>query len=311
MIGEVLNSMWFKNLHVYRLPEHFSLSADELAEKLEERRFQKCARQADKTVGWVSPIHRNKEYLVHAAGGCVLFCMRKEQKIIPASAIKEALEEKVSSIEGELGRKVYRKEKQTMKEDLVSSMLPNAFARSSHINAYFDTLRKLLVINASSSAQVDEFYELLTESIGSFGAMQLMPEENPSEVMTRWLKNGLPDGWLLSGDYQLIDHQEDKTAKFKDYDSENPYVESLLEDGYSFKRLGISFKERLSASIQDDLQVKSIKFNEELLKDNDELKGEDELVKFDADFALMTAALAEFITALIEQFKCSDINSLE
>lgn len=303
--------MWFKNLHVYRLPEHFSLSADDLADKLEERRFQACARQADKTVGWVSPIHRNKEYLVHAAGGCILFCMRKEQKIIPASTVKEALEEKVFSIEEELGRKVYRKEKQTMKEDLLSSMLPNAFARSSHITAYFDSLRKLLVINASSPAQVDEFYELLTESIGSFGAMQLMPEENPSEVMKSWVKTSLPDGWSLTGDYQLQDHQEDKTAKFKDYDAENPYVESLLEDGYSFKRLGVSFKERLSAAIQDDLQIKGIKFNEELLKDNDELKGDNELVKFDADFALMTAALAEFVSALIEQFNCSDINSLE
>lgn len=303
--------MWFKNLHVYRLPEHFSLSADDLADKLEERRFQACARQADKTLGWISPIHRNKEYLVHAAGGCILFCMRKEQKIIPASTVKEALEEKVALIEQELGRKVYRKEKLTMKEDLMSSLLPKAFARSSHITAYFDSLRKLLVINASSPAQVDEFYQLLTESIGSFGAMQLMPEENPSEVMTRWVKTGLPQGWTLSGDYQLKDHQEDKTAKFKDYDSENPYIESLLEDGYSFKRLGINFKERLSAGIQDDLQIKSIKFNEELLKDNDEFKGEDELVKFDADFALMTAALAEFINALIEQFNCSDISGLE
>ncbi len=303
--------MWFKNLHVYRLPEHFSLSADELADKLEERRFQACARQADKTVGWVSPIHRNKEYLVHAAGGCILFCMRKEQKIIPASTVKEALEEKVASIEEELGRKVYRKEKQTMKEDLISAMLPKAFARSSHITAYFDSLRKLLVINASSPAQVDEFYELLTESIGSFGAMQLMPEENPSEVMKKWVSTELPAGWTLTGDYQLQDHQEDKTAKFKDYDAENPYVESLLEDGYSFKRLGVNFKDRLSAAIQDDLQIKGIKFNEELLKDNDELKGENELVKFDADFALMTAALAEFIAALIKEFKCSDINSLE
>ncbi len=303
--------MWFKNLHVYRFPEHFSLTADELEEKLSEKRFQSCARQADKTLGWVSPIHRHKQYLVHAAGGCVLFCMRKEQKMIPASTVKEALEEKVLELEQELGRKVYRKEKQTIKEDLVSAMLPNAFARSTHISAYFDNLRKLLVINASSPAQVDEFYQLLTETIGSFGAMQLMPEENPADIMSRWLNTEMPQGWTLSGDYQLKDHQEEKTASFKDYDASNPYVASLLEDGYSIKRLGIVFKERLTASIQDNLQVKGIKFSEELLKDNDELKGEDELVKFDADFALMTAALAELITAMIEQFKCSDINSLE
>lgn len=296
--------MWFKNLHVYRLPEQFSIDPEELAEKLEERRFSPCGRQADKTLGWVSPIHRNREYLVHAAGGCILFCMRKEQKMIPASAVKEALEEKIADMEQDMGRKVYRKEKQSIKEDIVSMMLPNAFPRSNHISAYFDLQRSLLVINASSPAQVDEFYELLTESIGSFGAIQLLPEVDPSTVMAGWVTNGLPEGWELSGEYQLKDHQDERTARFKDYDSENPFVVSLLEDGYSFKRLGIVYKERITAGIQDDLQVKSVKFHEELLKDNDELKGEDELVKFDADFALMTAALADFINEIIQVFEC-------
>jgi len=303
--------MWFKNLHIYRLPKHFSLTAEELAEKLEENRFKACGRQADKTIGWVSPIHRNKEYLVHAAGGCLLFCMRKEQKIIPASAVKEALEEKITGMEDEFGRKVYRKEKQTIKEDIISMMLPKAFARSSHISAYFDTLRKLLVINASSPSQVDEFYELLTESIGSFGALQLMPEVSPSKVMSDWVTKGLPDGWALSGDYQLKDHQDERTAKFKDYDSENQFVASLLEDGYSFKRLGVVFNERITASIQDDLQVKSVKFHEELLKDNEELKGQDEIIKFDADFSLMTGVLAEFIQAICVIFECNQQSAIE
>jgi len=294
--------MWFKNLHIYKIPSSFPFSADELAEKLESKRFQPCGRVADKTLGWVSPIHRNKEYLVHAASGCILFCMRKEQKVIPPSAIKEAVEEKISDLQDELGRKIYRKEKQSIKDDLVATMLPNAFARSSHVNAYFDTLNHLLVIDASSPAQVDEFYELLTETIGSFGALQLVASENPSLLMSEWIKQTMPKGWSLSGEYLLKDHNDERTARFKDYDTENPFVTDLLEDGYSIKRLGIRFKEQLSAVIQDDLQVKSVKFNEELLKDNDELKGEDELLKFDADFALMTANLAEFIKELCSLF---------
>ena len=115
-------------------------------------------------------------------------------------------------------------------------------------------------------------------------------------------RSNMPNGWSLSGEYLLKDHNDDRTARFKDYEAENPFVTDLLEDGYSIKRLGIRFKEQLSAVIQDDLQIKSVKFNEELLKDNDELKGEDELLKFDADFALMTASLAEFIKALCSLF---------
>jgi recombination associated protein RdgC len=299
--------MWFKNCHIYQIPDGFSLSADEFAEKLEDRRFKPCARMADKTIGWVSPIHRNKEYLIHAAGGCVLFCMRKEQKMIPASAIKEALEEKITTMQDELGRKVYSKEKQTIKEDIVSMMLPNAFPRSSHVLAYIDTKNRLLIIDGSSSSQVDEFYELLLESIGSFGAMQFIAEENPAAIMSQWIFDGAPQDWLLSGEYLLKEPKDERVAKFKDNDGENHYVAELLKDGYLINRLGIHFKSLMQATIQDDLQIKGIKFNHELLKENDELSGEDELVKFDADFVLMTAALADFIAAIQEIFKVKSI----
>lgn len=299
--------MWFKNSHIYKIPSTFSLTADELADKLESKRFSSCSRMQDKTLGWVSPIHRNKDYLIHAASGCILFCMRKEQKVIPASAIKEALEEKVQGLQDELGRKIYSKEKKTIKDDLVASMLPNAFARSSHIRAYFDTKNNFLVIDASSAAQVDEFYELLTETIGSFGALQLVGGENPASIMDRWIRESPPKGWQLSGEYSVKDLKDERTAKLKDFDAGNPFIVDMLDDGYTVQRLGIHFKEQLTAVIQDELQIKSIKFNEELLKDNDEMNGEDELVKFDADFALMTASLAEFILELCEHFQTNKL----
>ncbi len=299
--------MWFKNLHIYQIPSSFSLSADELAEKLESKRFSSCGRMVDKTVGWVSPIHRNKEYLIHAAGGCILFCMRKEQKVIPPSAIKEALEEKIIGMQDELGRKIYSKEKQSIKEDIVAMMLPNAFPRSNHTLAYIDTKNRLLIIDATSPAQVDEFYELLLESIGSFGAMQFIADENPASIMSQWIFDGAPQDWSLSGEYLLKEPKDERIAKFKDNDNENHYVAELLKDGYLINRLGIHFKSQLQATIQDDLQIKAVKFNHELLKENDELSGEDELVKFDADFALMTASLAEFVAAIREIFKVKNI----
>ncbi len=75
--------MWFRNLHLYRLTTTFELSPEELSEKLAEKRFAPCGRQAEESLGWVSPIHRSRDYLVHSAGGCTLICMRREQKVIP------------------------------------------------------------------------------------------------------------------------------------------------------------------------------------------------------------------------------------
>ncbi len=150
--------MWFKNLHLYRLSTPFSLDAEALAEKLNEKRFQPCAKMAEESVGWVSPIHRSKDYLIHAASGCILLCMRREQKVIPASAVKEEVEEQVLAIQDETGRKVFSKEKQSIKEEVVAKMLPRAFTKSSHVYAYVDTKNHYLVINAASDKVADLFY---------------------------------------------------------------------------------------------------------------------------------------------------------
>ncbi|TQV86856.1 recombination-associated protein RdgC [Aliikangiella coralliicola] len=294
--------MWFKNLHLYRLTTPFELSPEQLAEKLEEKRFQPCAKMAEEAIGWVSPIHRSKEYLVHAASGCILICMRQEQKVIPASAVKEELEERVYAIQEEMGRKVYSKEKQTLKEDIVSKMLPRAFIRSTHIFAYVDTKKGYLVLNAGSDKMADTFFELLVESIGSFGAVKLVGGENPGQTLNSWVEHGMPEGWELSGDYELKDPQDERVAKFKDNEAENIVIGDLIEDGYLVNKLGFRYKGQLRAVIQQDLLIKSIKFLDELLAENDDVDGEDELVKFDADFALMTKTLGDFIDELIQLF---------
>jgi len=299
--------MWFKNLHIYQLSKPLNLSTEELADKLDDFRFKSCGKMADKSIGWVSPIHRQRDYLIHAASGCVLFCMRKEQKMLPASAVKEALEEKVFALEEEFSRKVYRKEKQSIKDDIVASMLPNVFPRSTHIHAYFDTKNNRLFINASSAAQVDEFYELLTNTIGAFGAIQLVAEENPASVMSQWIKDHPPENWQLSGEYLLKDPKDERVARFKDNDSENHFVNELIEDGYVLQKLGIRYKSYLTALIQDELQIKGIKFDEQIIKENEELNGEDPLLRFDADFALMTDTLKDFTDDLISIFKVNSI----
>jgi recombination associated protein RdgC len=298
--------MWFRNLHLYRLTNQFELSPEALADKLAEKRFVPCGRQAEESVGWVSPIHRSKDYLVHAASGCILFCMRREQKVIPASAVKEAIEERVFAIQEEMGRKVYSKEKQSLKEDILSQMLPNAFARSTHVFAYIDTKRGYLVLNAGSDSIADVIFELLVETIGSFGAVKLVSEENPALIMNNWLENGMPEGWELSGDYELKDPQDERVAKFKDNESENIVLGDLLEDGYWVNKLGIRYKGQLKAMMLPDLQVKSIKFMDELLAENDDVEGENELAKFDADFALMTRSLGDFIKEIMTLFKVND-----
>lgn len=295
--------MWFRNLHLYRLSFPFEFSPEELADKLASKRFRSCGSHAQESIGWVSPLHRSKDYLVHSANGATLICMRREQKVIPASAIKEALEERVEAIKEEMGRKVYSLEKQSLKEDILSTMLPHAFVRSTHIFAYIDSKRGYLVVNAGSNAIADVFFELLNESIGSFGAIKLVSSENPALILNNWLQKGLPEEWELTGDYELKDPKDERVAKFKDNESENIVLDDLLNDGYWVNKLGVRYKNQLRATIQPDLQIKGLKFMDELLAENDDVSDENEQIKFDADFALMTRTLGDFIQDIIHLFE--------
>lgn len=291
-------SLWFKNFQFYRFVESISFDENTLAEALDEQRFTPCSSQAQQSFGWVSPLHRNANELVYAANGCLLFCMRSEQKVIPPSLLKETLEERVVEIEQAQGRSVFRKERQQLKEDILSLLLPKALTRANHTLGYIDTRNGFMVVNASSPATADAFIELLIESVKVLGAAKLTSEQNPSAVFNRWLTEALPEGWQYTGDYELKDPVDQRVARFKDNEAENPVLDALLADGYWVSKLGVNFQDRLKCALQDDLQIKSVKFSDELLKENESINTEDDMAKWDADFVLMSRTIADFVSEL-------------
>ena len=103
--------MWFKNVRAYRLTKPFDLSPEMLGQKLVGRSFVPCAKSQAQSLGWVPPLGEESEELVHAAAGRMLLKLKREEKLLPSTVVREQLDEKVAAIESEQGRKVYRKER--------------------------------------------------------------------------------------------------------------------------------------------------------------------------------------------------------
>ena len=104
--------MWFKNIRAYRLTSPFTLSPEQLAGQLAQRAFSPCARSQALALGWVPPLGGEDGELVHAAAGRMLVKLKREEKLLPSTVVRELLEEKVAEIEAGQARKVYRKERQ-------------------------------------------------------------------------------------------------------------------------------------------------------------------------------------------------------
>ncbi|MEM7282967.1 MAG: recombination-associated protein RdgC, partial [Pseudomonadota bacterium] len=158
--------MWFKNIRVYKLTRPIDLSVDTLEAALEKRQFVPCSNIDYSRIGWVPPLGPQSEQYVHPVGQYVMLCVRKQEKILPAAAINEMFEDKVQEFESTRERKMYRKEKTSLKDDIVHTLLPRALTRSARMYAYFDTAKGLLVVDAASATKAEEFLDWLRGTLG-------------------------------------------------------------------------------------------------------------------------------------------------
>jgi recombination associated protein RdgC len=285
--------MWFKNIRAYRLTKPFDLSAENLGEKLASRSFVPCAKSQAVSAGWVPPLGEQSEELVHAAAGRLLLKLKREEKLLPSTVVREQLDEKIAAIESEQGRKVYRKEKLTLKDEIVQDCLPRAFSRSAHVYAYIDIKANWIFVDAASAARAEELLNLLREGIGSFPV--LLPQVNnaPAAVMTGWLLHrSLPADFELGQECELREPGEDGgVVRCRGVDLLSEEVETHLHAGKQVARLALNWDERLSLLLAEDLCLRRLKFADELMKENEELPESDQAARLDADFALMADAI--------------------
>ena len=293
--------MWFKNLLIYRFTRPFEPSADALETMLETVAFTPCGSQDMSRFGWVSPLGKEAQALVHEASGQLLLCARKEEKMLPASVIKDAVQEKVDAMEAEQGRALKKKEKEGIKDEILMTLLPRAFTRHSQTFVWINPADNYLVVDAGSAKKADDVLALLRKCIGSLPVIPLALKTPPEITMTEWLNaSATPAGFQLEDEVELrsaLEHGGIIRAKEQDLLSEEMKAH-LLADKLVTK-LALEWAETVSFVLGDDMGIKRLKFSEELREQNDDVVSEERAARLDADFALMTGELSRFIPDLI------------
>jgi recombination associated protein RdgC len=285
--------MWFKNLRAYRLTQPFDLSPEQLAEQLAQHGFAPCGKSQPLSMGWVPPLGDETESLVHAANGRFLLRLKREEKLLPSTVVREMLEEKVAQVEDKEARKVYRKERLDIKDEIIQDCLPRAFSRSAGLYAYIDTRSKWIFVDSASASRAEELLNLLRECIGSFPVVLPQVVNAPMVVMTDWLvHHNLPDDFVLGEECELREPgEEGGVVRCRGVDLLSEEVETHLQVGKQVARLSLQWEDRLSLVLAEDLCLRRLKFADELMKENEEIPEADGAARLDADFALMSEAL--------------------
>ncbi len=297
--------MWFKNVIFYRLTDSFSYTQEQLQQKLQEQAYTPCKSQELSRYGWVSPCRLLDDMLAHEVHGMTMIAARKEEKILPSSVIKDAVSEKVAVIEQEQARKVYKKEKDQLKDEVVLDLLPRAFSRFQQTTALISPSQGWIAVDASSHKRAEE---LLSHLRGTLGSLPLtLPDVNqsPSAVMSNWLEHNesMPEGFTIMDECELRDNvMEGGVIRIKGQQLEDEEFVAHLEAGKRVTKLALEWDEQIKIVLHDDLSIKRLKLTEQLQAKMADEAAEDEIAQFDADIVQMRLELAQLSPALLAAF---------
>ena len=295
--------MWFRNLRAYRLPERLGLDAEALSQRLGGRPFTPCRPAQPQSSGWVGALDDASEALVHAAGPWSLLRMKREEKLLPPSVIRDEVASRVAQIQAAESRRVHRKERMQLTDEVTQDLMPRAFTRARDIDALLAERDGWLWVNQASAPRAEDLLSALREALGSLPAELPVTRKNPAVVMSEWLLHDrLPEGLELGTEADFVEPGEEggvvrARSMFLDCDE----IRAHIESGKQVQRLALGWQGRLEFVLGADLVIRRLKFAEELTSAHDELK-EDVLARRDADFLLMSETIGELWPALLQSF---------
>jgi len=295
--------MWFKNLLSYRLTQEVPFEAEALEAALASKPARPCASQELTTYGFVAPFGKGEDApLVHVSGEFLLIAARKEERILPSSVVNDAVKEKVEEIETEQMRKVYKKERDQIKDEIIQAFLPRAFIRRSMIFAAIAPRLGMILVNSASAKRAEDLLSTLREVMGSLPVRPANVKIAPTATMTDWVKSQqAAEGFYVLDECELRDTAEDGgIVRCKRQDLTGEEIQLHLSTGKVVTQLALAWQDKLSFVLDDKMVIKRLKF-EELLQEQAEQDGGDEAAQqFDASFLLMMMTFSEFLPVLFE-----------
>jgi recombination associated protein RdgC len=294
----------YRNLTMFRFP---SIDLSELDAALDFCALKPVGPLELSSRGFVSPFGRDSEVLAHRVGNCIGLTVGGEDKILPASVVNDLLAKKLAEVERAEGRKPGGRARKRMKEDIVFELLPRAMVKPSRLDGYLDLDLGVLFVDTASRKQAENFVSEIRHALGSFPALPLNAEVAPRSVLTDWMTSGYgPAGrdglyaGLVLGDEATLKDPADKgaTVRVTHQDLAGEEMDKHLEAGKQATRLALTFDDRMSFTLDEDLAIRKLKFLDAALETLESTERDDLAAELDARFALMSGELARLFPVL-------------
>lgn len=293
-------SINFKNVLIYKLSRDVSFA--DLEQQMAQFAFTPCGSQDRAKTGWISPMGNESAELAHVANQQILITLQCEKKDLPAPVIARELASKVERLEQEQHRKLKKTEKDSLKDEVIQTLLPRAFSKYSTTSIWINAGAGLIIIDAASARKAENALALLRKTMGSLPVVPLTLNTPIELTLTEWLRSGAaPAGLVLQEEAELkAVLEQGGILRSKHQDLVSDEIRGHIAAGKLVTKLALEWRERISFMLSDDGSLKRVKYSATLLEQNDDIDREDYAQRFDADFILMTGELAALIADLVD-----------
>lgn len=289
---------WFKNAIIYQLIKEIDFS--QIEDQLKECEFTPCGLADVSHFGWSAPL-ATSENLAHQANGKILLVAKREEKILPIEVVNRELNKRITALEEKEQRKLKKVERLSLKDDVIATLLPQAFSRIKTTALYIDMLKQLIFVDAASSKTAEDALALLRKSLGSLPVVPLAFNCAPCEVMTKWVTDTAPDWLILREELEIREREDLGVIHCKQKDIEDEEIIELAKNG-SVSKLALEWEDNLKFVLIEDGTLKRLKFDDNITEKNDDIVKEDVIARFDADFVLMASVLGKTVDSLTKEF---------
>lgn len=293
-------SINFKNVLIYKLSRDVSFA--DLEQQMAQFAFTPCGSQDMAKTGWISPMGNESATLAHVANQQILITLQCEKKDLPAPVIARELASKVERLEQEQHRKLKKTEKDSLKDEVIQTLLPRAFSKYSTTSIWINAGAGLIIIDAASARKAENALALLRKTMGSLPVIPLTLNTPIELTLTEWLRSGAaPAGFVLQEEAELkAVLEQGGILRSKHQDLVSDEIRGHIAAGKLVTKLALEWQGRISFMLSDDGSLKKVKYSTTLLEQNDDIDREDYAQRFDADFILMTGELAALIAHLVD-----------
>ena len=293
----------FRNLRLYRVQSEWPVSEQALSTILEERTFKPCGAYTESSAGFESPAGEVDPLLARRVGGADLMRLRVQTRLLPSSAVNEAMEERIKAFQARMHREPSRKEKRDLKDEVHAELMPKTLLKSQRMWGMFIVKEGLLAVDTSSEAQAELFLDTLRSAFGSLEAVPLSFNEPVGRLLSQiFLGNG-PTRFQAGRECKMLDTAAGKASvSWLDMELESASVQKHVRDGLTLDRLAIRFDDVITCVLDQMGVVRKFKI-EGVTGDEDAELDDHPLALLDAEFVIVGGMVQRLVEGLKKELK--------